>query len=213
MGGGFFCERREGLYCRLLETSAAIKAAALVLPAPRFLRPAVACACLDDKTDTGKREVKAEAAGAFGGGFGPEDFARLDCLLGMVVKVDGPVGIREHEEVVMSEVHEVEKLFPTGLDAKGGVPCGVAGRGFDGDETVEQSGLFLRVRLEHAIEGVEVVAHHCHHFGEVLLVALGFGKIGFVCAPKIDFRLEQVDLGIGKDDLVVAHEAVEMIAV
>lgn len=51
--------------------------------------------------------------------------------------------IREHEEVVVREVHQVQELLAIGLNPEAGMPGGVPRSGLNGDEPSQQGGARL----------------------------------------------------------------------
>ena len=65
--------------------------------------------------------MKPVAAGMFGRGLFPVFFSGDDGLLRIVIKCDEPTWVGKHEQIVMSEVREMEELLTIGLNPKTGV--------------------------------------------------------------------------------------------
>ena len=75
---------------------------------------------------TGPWEVEAVGTLFCGSDFCEDFFARRDCNLRVVVEIDEPVRILEHQHMVVGEVGDVEERFTSGLDAIDCVAVGVA---------------------------------------------------------------------------------------
>ena len=66
-----------------------------------------------------------------------ELLAGMHRLLGIVVEGDVPAGIREHQRVMMGDVHEMQERFLARTKAEKRMSGGVAGGGLDRDRSVQ----------------------------------------------------------------------------
>ena len=105
----------------------------------------------------------------------------------------------------------MQEGFAFGADAEDRVAFRVAWGGEDGDRAVEDL-VAVFVDDEVGLEGIEGVADIIDHRGDVVRT-VGFGEVGFLGAPKVEFRAKHVDGGIGKKDFSAAREAADVINV
>ena len=70
-------------------------------PFPRFRPPAIAVPLRDDLPDAWPREMETIAARVGVGGSFPIFFTGGDGLLGVMIECDAPVGVGEHQQMMM----------------------------------------------------------------------------------------------------------------
>ena len=148
---------------------------------------------------------------AGGGDFGEDFLSRCDGDIRVVIEVDKPFGVFEHQHVVVCEVGDVQERFAFGFDAEDRVAVGVARSGEDGDQAVEDL-LAIFVDDEVRLQGVEGVANIMDHLGDVVR-AVGFREVGFLGAPEVEFLTKHVDGGVWKKNFPSAREAADVVDV
>jgi len=174
--------------------------------------PLVALAAVrDHHADTRPGEVEAVGALLRGGDFAKDLLAGGDGGLGVVVEVDEPVRVFEHQYVIVGEVGDVQEGLPVGFDAVDCMTVGMARGGDDRDRTVENLiAVFMdnQVRLERVEGAADILDHLLDIVGAVRL-----REVGFAAAPEVDFLFEHVDGRVGEEDLTATGEAADVVDV
>ena len=178
----------------------------------RFSYPLISLAAIGyDHAEAGPGEMEAVDSLAGAGDLGEDFFAGGDGDLRVVIEVDEPFGVFEHEHVVVCEVGDVQERFALGFDAEDRVAVGVTRGGEDGDRTVEDL-VAVFVDDEIGLQGIEGVADIFDHRGDIVR-AVGFGKVGFLGAPEVEFFTQHVDGGVGEKDVSSARETADVVDV
>ena len=174
--------------------------------------PLVALAAIrGHDAQAGPREV--EAVGAFLGDrdLGEDLLAGRDGHVWIMVEVDEPVRVFEHQHVIVGKVRDVKEGFVLGLDAEDRMAVGMARGGDDRDRAVEDLiAVFMdnQVRLECVERAADILDHLLNIVG-----AVRFREVGFLAAPEVDFLFEHVDGRVGEEDLTATGEAADVVDV
>ena len=140
----------------------------LEIPPPGRWNPLVALAAIwGDDPKAGPGEVESEGAFVGERELGKDLFAGGDGGRWVVVEVDEPIRVFEHQYVMVGKVRDVEERLAVRLNAENRMPVGVAGSGDQGNSAIED---LISVLMDHEIrlQRVECIADVLNHLLDVI---------------------------------------------